>query len=348
MQIPVGIVGVTGYAGQELLRILLRHPHASVQYLGSRRLKKPSALGNSLKVVPFDPKEAASRCEILFLALPHGEAMKIAPGLLKSDLKIIDFSGDFRLKSVNTFRQAYGMAHTAAASLRKAVYGLPELHRSEIPGSRLVANPGCYPTATLLALAPLAEEGLIAAEGAIVDAKSGVTGAGRSAKEELLFCEVNEDLRAYKVDGHQHTPEMEQELGRLAGRKIPLTFVPHLAPMNRGLYATLYVTLKRRLRENALRELFERRYGDEPFVRILPKGNWPRVQSVNGTNVCEIGLHLDPSGRRAVILSAIDNLGKGAAGQAVQNMNLLFGLPETTGLAPEGHPRESGDRSSLS
>ena len=335
MRIPVGIVGVTGYAGQELLRILLRHPHASVQYLGSRRLKTPAALGNSLKILPFNPKEAADRCEVIFLCLPHGEAMKLAPGLLKKpDLKIVDFSGDFRLKSTNTFRKTYGMAHTAAASLREAVYGLPELHRSEIPQHRLVANPGCYPTATLLALAPLAKEGLIAADGLIVDAKSGVTGAGRSAKDELLFCEVNEDLRAYKVDGHQHTPEMEQELGQLAGRKISLTFVPHLVPMNRGLYATLYVTLKRRLRESALRELFERQYGDEPFVRILPKRSWPRVQSVAGTNACEIGLHLDPSGKRAVLLSAIDNLGKGAAGQAVQNMNLLFGLPETTGLAP--------------
>jgi len=335
MRIPVGIVGVTGYAGQELLRILLRHPCACVQYLGSRRLKKPTTFGNSLKILPFNPKAAAAQCEILFLALPHGEAMRLAPELLKkSDLKIVDFSGDFRLKSTNTFRKAYGMTHTAAGSLKEAVYGLPELHRSEIPKHRLVANPGCYPTATLLALAPLAKEGLIAADGLIVDAKSGVTGAGRSVNEDLLFCEVNEDLRAYKVDGHQHTPEMEQELGRLAGRKISLTFVPHLVPMNRGLYATLYVTLKRRLRESAIRELFERRYDDEPFIRILPKGSWPRVQSVAGTNACEIGLHLDPSGRRAVLLSAIDNLGKGAAGQAVQNMNLLFGLPETTGLTP--------------
>jgi len=332
MTTQIGIVGVTGYAGQELLRILSRHPHVSVSYLASRRLKSPAEF-QGRKIHPFDAKEAASACELLFLALPHGEAMKLAPALLKNPaMRIIDFSGDFRLKSTAVFRKAYGLAHTASSWLPKAVYGLPELNREKIPGSRLVANPGCYPTATLLGLAPLARERLLASGGVIVDAKSGVTGAGRSIKEEMIFCEVNEDFRAYKVDRHQHLPEMEQELGRLAGRKVAMTFVPHLAPMDRGLYATLYVTLAKRISETAFRSLYEQQYKEEPFIRILPKGSWPRVKSVAGTNRCEIGLHLDPSGKKAVILSAIDNLGKGAAGQAVQNMNLLLSLPETEGL----------------
>ena len=332
MAIPVGIIGVTGYAGQELLKLLSRHPHAWVSYLGSRRLKSPADF-QGFKIHPFDPKKAASVCELLFLALPHGEAMRLAPTLLKNpSMRIIDFSGDFRLKSASVFRRAYGLTHTAGSWLSQAIYGLPELNREAIPGARLIANPGCYPTATLLALAPLAEQKLLVPGGVIVDAKSGVSGAGRTVKEELIFCEVNENFRAYKVDQHQHLPEMEQELGRLAGRKIPMTFVPHLAPLDRGLYATLYVTLAKRISETALRSFYEHQYREEPFIRILPKGSWPEVKSVVGTNRCEIGLHLDPSGKKAVLLSAIDNLGKGAAGQAVQNMNLLLSLPETTGL----------------
>ena len=331
MDTPVGIVGVTGYAGQELFKLLSRHPHVSVSCLGSRRLKAPAGFQGH-KILPFDPKGAARRCELLFLALPHGEAVKLAPTLLRNpDLRIIDFSGDFRIKSAAVFRQAYGITHTAGSWLAKAVYGLPEINRPQIHG-RLVANPGCYPTATLLALAPLAQNRLLVPGGVIVDAKSGVTGAGRSAKEELMFCEINEDFRAYKVDRHQHLPEMEQELGRLAGRRIPMTFVPHLAPMNRGLYATLYVSLAKRIGESSLRSLYEEQYKEEPFIRILPKGSWPEVKAVAGTNRCDIGLHLEAGGKRAVILSAIDNLGKGAAGQAVQNMNLLMDWPETAGL----------------
>ena len=347
---------MTGYAGQELLKILLEHPHVSVRYLGSRRLKAPAPIGEllpafadrkKLRISPFNPQEAARRCGLLFLCLPNDEAMKLAPALLrKQELRVIDLSGDFRLRSATAFRKAVGFAHTSPSWLRQAVYGLPELHRQSIPGKRLVANPGCYPTATLLALAPLAEKKLLPADGVIVDAKSGVTGAGRSVKEELLFCEVNEDFRAYKVDKHQHRPEMEQELARLGGRKVSLTFVPHLAPLDRGLYVTAYVSFARKIGEKTLRDLYEQRYKQEPFVRVLPKGTWPQVKSVAGSNRCEIGLHLEPSGRRAVILSAIDNLGKGAAGQAVQNMNLLLDCPETTGL--DGHPRGSGDRSSLS
>ena len=332
MNIPVGIVGARGYAGQELLKLLRQHPHVSVSYLGSRRIRKPEKF-QGFTVHPFDPKEAARRCDLLFLALPHGEAMKLAPALLSGGgLRIVDFSGDFRLRSAPAFKAAYGMPHAAAALLSKAVYGLPELNRAKIPGGMLVANPGCYPTAALLALAPLAEKRLLPPEGLVVNAISGVTGAGRSVKEDLLFCEVNEDFRAYKVDKHPHTPEIEQELARLSGRKLSLTFVPHLAPLDRGLYATIYVTFTRRMTESGLRGLYEKRYKEEPFLKVLPKGAWPQVKAVAGTNRCEIGLRLDRSGKRAVILCAIDNLGKGAAGQAVQNMNLLLGWPETEGL----------------
>ena len=332
MKIQVGIVGVRGYAGQELFKLLSRHPHVLISYLGSTQIKSPVSF-EGMRIQPFDPKKAAASCEILFLALPHGEAMRLVPPLLNNpDLRIIDFSGDFRIKAASVFKKAYGFTHTAAPWAGKAVYGLPELNREAIPGCRLVANPGCYPTATLLALAPLAKKKLLVPGGVIVDAKSGVTGAGRSAKENMMFCEMNEDFRAYKVDKHQHVPEMEQELEKLAGRKISMTFVPHLAPMNRGIYATIYVTLAKKISEAGLRHLYEHQYKEEPFVKVLPEGTWPELKSVNGTNRCEIGLHLDPSGKKAVILAAIDNLGKGAAGQAVQNMNLLLTLPETTAL----------------
>lgn len=342
MKPSVGIVGVTGYSGQELLRILLRHPSVSVQYLASRRLKEPAAAGellpafrsaSALEIVPFRLSEALKRVDLLFLALPHGVAMELAPAILHRDaIRVIDLSGDFRLRSTATFAKAYGFPHRAAASLRQAVYGLPELHRDLIRKSRWVANPGCYSTAALLALAPLAEAGLLRPEGLVIDAKSGTSGAGRSAKEETLFCEVNENLRAYKVGSHQHAPEMEQELQGLARRKISVTFVPHLVPMDRGIYATLYAPLGRKVSEKQLRSLYEKRYALEPFVRLLPEGVWPETKAVQGTNLCEIGLHLDSQTNRVIVIAALDNLVKGAAGQAVQNMNLLLDFQETTGL----------------
>ncbi len=340
MKPTLGIVGVTGYSGQELLKILLRHPSVSVQYLASRRLKEAAPVGellpafssSDLEISPFQLSEA-QKVDLLFLALPHGVAMELAPPLMKKEgLRVIDLSGDFRLHSAPGFAKAYGMTHRAPALLRQAAYGLPELHREAVRKTRWVANPGCYPTAVLLALAPLAEAGLLQTNGLIVDAKSGVSGAGRSAKEDLLFCEVNENLRAYKVEGHPHTPEMEQELQALSKKKISMTFVPHLVPMDRGIYATIYVPLRRKTPEKQLRALYEKRYGLEPFVQILPEGVWPQAKSVAGTNRCDINLRLDPSGDRVIVISALDNLVKGAAGQAVQNMNLLLDFPEETGL----------------
>ncbi|MBI3318179.1 MAG: N-acetyl-gamma-glutamyl-phosphate reductase [Candidatus Omnitrophica bacterium] len=344
MNIQAGIIGVTGYAGSELLRILLRHEGISVRYLGSRRLLSPKPLGellpsfrgtSALVVRPFRLKEALEACDVLFLALPHGTAMKLVPQIFrKKSIKVVDFSGDFRLASKASFRKAYHLGHCASALLKEAVYGLPEWNREAIRSARLVANPGCYPTAALLALAPLAVAGLLASEGLVVDAKSGLTGAGRSLREDLLFSEVNEDVRAYRVNQHQHMPEMEQELRRMNGRKVQLTFVPHLVPLDRGLYATVYAPLTKALTEKGLRSLYRRAYEKEPFIQLLPEEAWPQAKSVAGSNRCEIGLRLAPGGKRVILLSAIDNLGKGAAGQAVQNMNLLFDLEETQGLLP--------------
>ncbi len=342
MKISVGIVGVTGYAGQELLKILLRHPNASIGYLAARSLEKPSPLGKllpsfrdipGLKVHPFKLSDALKSSELLFLALPHGTAMGMVPQILKKPgTRVIDLSGDFRFVSQDVFEKAYKMRHTHPGLLKSAVYGLSEWTRDALSGARLVANPGCYPTATLLALAPLAAAGLLEKEGLIVDAKSGITGAGRSAKTELLFPELNESLKAYKVDNHQHTPEMEQMLGRLGKKAVRITFVPQLVPLDRGIYSTIYAPLKKNLSDKQLRKIFEKRYGGEPFIRLLPEKTWPDLKSVSGTNLCEIGVTMDQQGKRAILISAIDNLGKGAAGQAVQNMNLVYGFPETAGL----------------
>jgi len=352
MKISVGIIGVTGYAGQELLKIVSRHPNVSIGYLAARSLEKASPVGEilpsfrtgsdfqntaNLKIHPFKLSDALNSCKLLFLCLPHGLEMTLAPEILKKpETRVIDLSGDFRLTSPKIFKQAYGMRHTSVSFLKNAVYGLSEWARDDLPGARWVANPGCYPTATLLALAPLAAAGLLEPDGLIVDAKSGITGAGRSAKIDLLYSELNENLIAYKVEKHQHTPEMEQLLGRLGKKSIRMTFVPHLVPMDRGIYATIYAPLKKKLSTKQLRAIFEERYGDEPFIRLLPDKVWPQAKSVAGGNFCEIGATIDPKGRRAILISAIDNLGKGAAGQAVQNMNIVFGFPETTGLIDSG------------
>jgi len=342
MQLNVGIVGVTGYTGQELLRRLRSHPEVRLSYLAARRLARPEPVGRLLpafakqalpKIERFDPAAAARQCDLLFLALPHGLSMEIVPALRKRqpEIHLIDLGGDFRLRSAAGFRKAYGLTHRAAPLLGKAVYGLPEWFREVIQGAELLANPGCYPTATALALAPLARAEKIGGP-VVVDAKSGVSGAGRSVKPELSFCEVNEGMRPYKVDRHQHQPEMEQTLGRIGRQSPRILFAPHLIPVNRGLIASCYVPLKGKLTQSGLRALFEAAYDKEPFVRLLPEGSWPDTAAVNQTNFCDIGLAIAQTGKQAIVISAIDNLGKGAAGQAVQNMNLMFGFPETMAL----------------
>lgn len=344
MTIEVGIIGASGYTGGELLRLLCRHPSLRVSWATSRQHAGTGVgevyphLRDFSDVVFSGPDLAGMPAGVrgVFVALPHVEAMAVVPALLERGVKVVDLSADFRLRDAGVYSRAYGHPHTAPGLLAEAVYGLTEHAREQVRGARLVANPGCYPTATLLALLPLARRGLLGGFGAIVDAKSGVSGAGRGLKQGSLYCEVNEGLTPYNVGRHRHQPEMEQELEAAAGGAVALTFAPHLVPLSRGMEATIYVVppAGSGLKEvaTALRES----YAAEPFVRVLPDGKLPSVRDVAGTNLCRIGATDDPRGGRVVLVSVIDNLVKGASGQALQNMNLMLGLPETAGLDAPG------------
>jgi N-acetyl-gamma-glutamyl-phosphate reductase len=277
-----------------------------------------------------------SGVEAVFVALPHVEAMAVVPKLLDRRLKVVDLSADFRLRDAAAYSRAYGHPHAAPELLEEAVYGLTEHTRSRVQSARLVANPGCYPTATLLALLPLARGGLLGEFGAIVDAKSGVSGAGRGLKQGSLYCEVNEGLVPYNVGRHRHQPEMEQELATAAGRGVRLTFAPHLVPLSRGMEATIYLAPREGAGLREVTGLLRETYAGEPFVKILPEGKLPGIREVAGTNLCRIGCTDDPHGGRVVVVSVIDNLVKGASGQALQNMNVMLGLPEAAGLDAPG------------
>jgi N-acetyl-gamma-glutamyl-phosphate reductase len=334
--IEVGIVGGTGYAGAELLRLLARHPSAHVRLLTSRQEagKRVDALFPQLRGacdLSFSEPgvEALAGCQAVFFATPHGAAMQLAPELLARGVKVLDLSADFRLKDRAVFKQWYRMDHAAPQLLAEAQYGLPEVNRDAIRKARLVACPGCYPTAVQLGFLPLVEHGLARADSLIADCKSGVSGAGRELKASSLFAEAAESFKAYGVGGHRHHPEIEQGLAQAAGAPVAVTFVPHLVPMNRGIHATLYADLER---DTDVQTLYEMRYADEPFVDVLPAGDHPETRSVRGANQCRIAVHRPVGGRRVVVLAVIDNLVKGAAGQAVQCFNLMFGLPETAGL----------------
>ncbi|NPA49023.1 MAG: N-acetyl-gamma-glutamyl-phosphate reductase [Thermodesulfobacteria bacterium] len=341
--LKVAIIGATGYTGLELLRILAKHPKVEVTCVTSRQ----EAGKKVCEVFPFEdrfgelvfeepsPERIANKADLAFLCVPHGAAAETAKALLEAGLKVIDLSADFRLKDPRTYEEWYGATHKAPELLSEAVYGLAEIYRDQVKITRLVANPGCYPTASTLPLIPLLREGLVSPEGLVIDAKSGVSGAGRSAKLRLIFCEVNEDFCAYNVAIHRHTPEIEQELSLAAGEELRLNFTTHLVPMSRGILATIYATPRTR-DERVLHEALQNFYAQSPFVRILPPGEYPRTAHVRGTNLCLIGLKLDPRTGRLIILSAIDNLVKGASGQAVQNMNLMYGFPED--LALESRP----------
>lgn len=339
--VRVGIVGITGYSGRELLRYLLRHPHVSITYLAARRIEKPTPISAvypelagrlDLEYRPFNVKEAIASADCLFLALPHGVAMTVVPSLIKAGKFIIDLSGDYRLMSAKVFAQAYGLKHQDPKALNDALYGLTELYRDHLSHTRLVANPGCYPTASILAAAPLVAKRLVQPDGIIIDAKSGVSGAGKSLREDLLFTEVNEDLRAYKPNDHQHIPEIDQELGRLGRSAVRITFVPHLVPLTRGLFAAVYLRLKQRVAAAQVQRWYEQFYRDEPFVRVLSGDALPKTSRVANTNDCELAVRVGQRGRLVIALAAIDNLGKGAAGQAIQNMNVMLGFDETAGL----------------
>ncbi|MCX7626874.1 MAG: N-acetyl-gamma-glutamyl-phosphate reductase [Methylophilaceae bacterium] len=333
----IGIVGGTGYTGVELLRLLAQHPAAEVVAITSRseagqRVSDlfPS-LRNHMALSFSDPAITDLRgCDVVFFATPNGIAMQQARALLDAGVRVIDLAADFRLKDATEWEKWYGMPHACPELLAEAVYGLPEINREAIRKARLIANPGCYPTAIQLGFLPLLETGAIDPASLIADAKSGVSGAGRKAETHILLAEAAENFKAYGVGGHRHLPEIRQGLEAIANKTVVLTFVPHLTPMIRGIHATLYATLQR---EIDLQALFEARYADEPFVDVLPQGAHPETRSVRGTNLCRIAVHRPLGGDTVVILSVIDNLVKGAAGQAIQNMNLMFGFAETTGLA---------------
>ncbi len=341
-KIRVGLVGVTGYTGMELCRILAVHPKMELVRATSRkeaglRLESlyPSLRGfgpAGLEITSPDPADLAAHCDIVFLAIPHGAAMETAGALLAADCKVVDLSADFRLRDVAMYERWYKVEHTRKAELAEAVYGLPELYAERMRRARLIANPGCYPTASILALHPALKAGLIEPEGIVIDAKSGATGAGRGAKVDTLFCEVADTFKAYGLGSHRHTPEIEQELGLAAGRPLNLSFNPHLLPVNRGILATIYTRLLKDADIDEIRALYEQTYAPHPFVRVLPKGELPLLRSVRGTMFCDIGLVIDQRTNRLILVSAIDNLCRGASGQAVAGANLMAGLPLETGL----------------
>ena len=335
--IKVGIIGGTGYTGVELLRLLAQHPQVELKVITSRgEAGKPVAdmfpnLRGRVALAFSEPdEEVLTGCDVVFSATPNGVAMTHARKLLEAGVKLVDLAADFRLKDAALWEKWYGMPHACPDLLAEAVYGLPEVNREKIRKARLIANPGCYPTVVQLGFLPLVEQGLVDIRHLIADAKSGVSGAGRKAEVHTLFSEASDNFKAYGVAGHRHLPEIIQGLTVAAGKPVGLTFVPHLTPMIRGIHATLYARLNDPGMD--LQKLYTQRYAHEPFVDVLPPGSHPDTRSVRAANTCRIALHRPQGGDTVVILAVIDNLVKGAAGQAVQNMNLLFGLPEDTGL----------------
>ncbi len=334
--IKVGIVGGTGYTGVELLRLLAGHSGVELSVITSRsEAGMPVAdmfpnLRGRVDLCFSEPDiENLAQCDVVFYATPHGVAMKGAAALLECGVKVVDLGADFRIKDIPTWEQWYGMSHTTPELVAEAVYGLPETNREAIKSARLIACPGCYPTAVQLGFMPLLENNLIDTSRLIADAKSGVSGAGRKASVGSLMCEASENFKAYAVPGHRHLPEISQGLTQMTNADVGLTFVPHLTPMIRGIHATLYATLKT---DVDLQSLYEQRYTKETFVDVMPAGTHPETRSVKASNNCRIAIHRPQGGNTVVVLSVIDNLVKGAAGQAVQNMNILFGLSEDAGL----------------
>ena len=337
--IRVGIVGASGYTGAELVRLLVNHPEVEITLATSRQYAGkplsqvfPHLAGRcSLICQDLPVEQYAAMADLFFTAVPHQTAMALVPKLLAAGKKVVDLSADFRIHDAAVYEKWY-QPHTAPELLANAVYGLPERHRAAIKGAQLVANPGCYPTSVILGLAPLLKAGLIDSDTLVVDSKSGTSGAGRGAAVGTLYCEVTDGFRAYKVAEHRHTPEIEQELSKLAGKPVVVSFTPHLVPMSRGILSTIYAKATKALSQAELDGLYQEHYKSEPFVRVLPSGSLPATQYVRGSNYCDLAARFDKRTGRVVVLSAIDNLVKGAAGQAVQNMNLICGLPEGQGL----------------
>ncbi|GEB35132.1 N-acetyl-gamma-glutamyl-phosphate reductase [Brevibacillus sp. FSL K6-0770] len=338
--VRVGIVGATGYGGAELIRLLAGHPQVEIANVYSSSadgegLEKtfPHVSGLGLpKLLPIDADSMSKANDLIFLATPAGVSAGLSPQLVESGVKVIDLSGDFRLEKGDVYKAWYKKEPAPASFVEQAAYGLTEWNQEQVAGASLIANPGCYPTAALLALIPLMKSGWVKPNSWIVDAKSGVSGAGRGVSLGVHYSEINESIHAYKVGSHQHTPEIEQELHKQSGVETIVQFTPHLVPMTRGILVTAYGQLSQEVSQAQIQELYEATYADKPFVRVRPAGSYPHTKEVYGSNYCDIAIHVDQRTGRVVLLSVIDNMMKGAAGQAVQNMNVMFGMPEKTGL----------------
>jgi len=337
--INVGIAGASGYTGVELVKLISNHPKTKLCAVTSNSYKGksltnifPSMRGfENLICEDLDIQSLSQKVDVMFLALPHKVSMMHVPALLEHKIKVIDLSADYRFTDAKAYESAY-QTHTSRHLLKESVYGLSEIYRDRIKTSNLVGNPGCYPTSILLPLLPLLKEGLIRPDNIISDSKSGVSGAGRSLSPSTHFCEANESFNAYKIGNHRHTPEINEILSSQSQQRVAITFVPHLLPLTRGMLSTIYAQTTNDATEKNIRKMYDAYYGDEPFVRILDKDTYPAISYVKGTNCCDIGFHFDETKRQIIIVSVIDNLLKGAAGQAVQNMNILFGLNDETGL----------------
>ena len=338
--IKAGIIGATGYAGAEIVRLLMGHPEVEIKWLGSRSYidqRYADIYRNMFQIVEDICKDdnldkLAEEVDVIFTATPQGFCASVINEEILSKVKVIDLSADFRIKDVATYEKWYGIEHKSPEYIEEAVYGLCEINREDIKKARLVANPGCYTTCSILSLYPLVKEGLIDPSTIIIDAKSGTSGAGRGAKVDNLFCEVNENMKAYGVATHRHTPEIEEQLGYAAGQEIILNFTPHLVPMNRGILVTAYASLKEKVSYETVKAAYDKYYEKEKFVRVLEKDVCPQTKWVEGSNYVDVNFKIDERTGRVIGMGALDNLVKGAAGQAVQNMNLVFGLDESTGL----------------
>ena len=336
----VGIIGATGYAGGELVRLLMGHPQAEIVWYGSRSYidkKYYEVFQNMFQIVDSkclddNMEELAAQADVIFTATPQGFCASIINEEILSKVKVVDLSADFRIKDVKVYEEWYKITHKSPQFIDEAVYGLCEINREDVKKARLVANPGCYPTCSTLSIYPMVKEGLIHPNTIIIDAKSGTSGAGRGAKVDNLYCEVNENMKAYGVSTHRHTPEIEEQLGYAAGEKVVLNFTPHLAPMNRGILVTAYASLTRKVTYEEVKAVYDQYYGEEKFVRVLDEDVCPQTKWVEGSNYVDVNFKLDFRTNRIIMMGAMDNLVKGAAGQAVQNMNLMFGLEESMGL----------------
>lgn len=338
--IKAGIIGATGYAGGELVRLLMGHKEAEIKWYGSRSYidkKYANVYQNMFEIVEDvcrddNIAELAEQVDVIFTATPQGFCASMLNEEILSKVKVIDLSADYRIKDVEIYEKWYGIKHASPQLIEEAVYGLCEINREKIKSARLVANPGCYPTCSTLSVYPLVKEGLIDVSSIIIDAKSGTSGAGRGAKVDNLYCEVNENIKAYGVANHRHTPEIEEQLGYAAGETVTLNFTPHLVPMNRGILITAYANLKKDVMYEEVKNVYDTYYQKEKYVRVLEKGICPQTKWVEGSNYVDVNFVIDPRTKRVIMMGAMDNLVKGAAGQAVQNMNLMFGLPENMGL----------------